>query len=189
MPNSPITSATNRGVDQPKVWLWCTVPHTFWHRSKNDVGQWKCRTYSNMSHLWIIHSIWGFGLVPSLIFETKSWILPKKIVEAFLKKFWFELKLKTLIQNVQKVNIWALISHQSQIEYFHPLNSGLHSEMLLHRSSEKANWPLSQNPTRQTKSRALILFSTPGFYVTTHITEISKRNWPFWSMHLLHSLQ
>ena len=113
----------------------------------------------------------------------------KKIVEAFLKKFWFELKLKTLIQNVQKVNIWALISHQSQIEYFHPLNSGLHSEMLLHRSSEKANWPLSQNPTRQTKSRALILFSTPGFYVTTHITEISKRNWPFWSMHLLHSLQ
>ena len=113
----------------------------------------------------------------------------KKNVEAFLKKFWFELKLKTLIQNVQKVNIWALISHQSQIEYFHPLNSGLHSEMLLHRSSEKANWPLSQNPTRQTKSRALILFSTPGFYVTTHITEISKRNWPFWSMHLLHSLQ
>ena len=87
-------------------------------------------------------------------------------------KFVFEGKLKTLVHIVQKVNVSALISHQSQIEYFHSVNFGLHSEMLLHRSSEKANWPDSQDPTSQTKSRDLIFFSTPGVCVTSHMLGI-----------------
>ena len=68
-------------------------------------------------------------------------------------------KLKTLVQNVEKVNIWALILHQSQIECFHSVNSGLHSEMLLHRSSEKANWPDSQKLNKPDKKLGFNLFS------------------------------